>query len=53
MATVQEKIELLHKKLSTVKQGGGEKRVENNMRAVNIQLVNVLKNYSTKIVLLN
>ena len=28
MATVQEKIELLHKKLSTVKQGGGEKRVE-------------------------
>ena len=27
MATVQEKIELLHAKLATVKQGGGDKRV--------------------------
>lgn len=27
MATVQERIELLHKKLATVKQGGGEKRI--------------------------
>lgn len=28
MATVQEKIELLHEKLAKVKAGGGEKRVE-------------------------
>ena len=28
MATVQEKIELLHKKLEVVKLGGGEKRIE-------------------------
>lgn len=28
MSTVQEKIELLHKKLEIVKQGGGEKRIE-------------------------
>ena len=27
MATVQEKIELLHEKLAKVKAGGGEKRV--------------------------
>ena len=28
MATVQEKIELLHEKLAKVKAGGGEKRIE-------------------------
>ena len=31
MATVQEKIELLHEKLAHVKQGGGEKRIRNNI----------------------
>ena len=31
MATVQEKIELLHEKLAKVKAAGGEKRIEKHM----------------------
>lgn len=47
MATVSEKMEILHEKLKHAENMGGEERIKNNMKKGNLQLVNAWHCYLT------